>query len=235
MGWETAIIMAFVAMGAIYLYRQRRIENNVRNIVKETMPLWASFAPFKDGHDSATTMYYCEWATQGKKLVDGLEKRNAYKGHADSFDGNPGEWEKLIKQSTETHIDDLEKKRRLVVSLFELDRKKKEGKLPDWNSYNALGYIITSPENEAANKYFSLLQHLMETNSSIEIETSNLMEDYVVYTDREIDKNLSAGFLCYVCLKYAGENPHLDISKEIVRMKDKTFEDHKVKNGDKPQ
>jgi hypothetical protein len=234
MSWEAALIIVIVAVGAFCFYRYSRTENKVGNIAKEIMPLWASFAPFKDGHDSATTMYYCGWATHGKAFVEELEKRNAYKGHADSYDLKLGEWENLIKQSASTYIDGLEEKRRLVTALIDLDRRREEGKLPDWNSYNALGYIIKSPENASAKEFSSLLLHLMDTNDSVKNEALTLMEEYAVFTGNEIDQNLSAGFLCYVCLRFANENPELDISNEIQRLKDKTFEDHKNSDDRKP-
>jgi len=227
--WQISIIIAIGILGALYLYKQKRTKNDVGNILREVMPLWASFAPFKDGHDSSSIMYYCGWATHGKKFADGLENRNAYKGHADSFNSKPDDWEKLVKESAEINVDDLEKKRRLVFALIELDHMKQEGELPDWNSYYALGHIVTSQENESAITFYGYLQELMETNSEIEKETIELIEDYVIYTDSEIDLTMSAGLLCYVCLNFAKENPELDSSKRIMNLNEETFEKLNVK------
>jgi len=224
MNWDTILVLGFLAIVAIYLFRSRKTEDELLGIVKEAMPLWASFAPFKNGSDSANTLYYCQWATGGKKLVDGLLQQNAYEGHAKSYDQNPKEWEKVIKKSLEAKTKDLDKKVRLVTALFELDSMKKEGNLPNWDSYTGLGYIIRSPNDNSASKLMSMLEGLMEKNTDIASKTQNLMEDYVVYTGKELDENLSAGFLCFVCLSYAKENPELEISKELIDLKNKAVE-----------
>jgi hypothetical protein len=225
MDWETVTIISIGILGVAYFYRQSRTNANVSDIAQETMPLWASFAPFKDGHDSASVLYYCQWATQGKKFVDKLENLNAYKNHANSFNHNPNEWYELVKKSAKLKVDGLENKRRLVTALFELDRMKEDSNLPEWKSYYALGHIVTSSENKIAKSFYEYLQNSMETNKEIAKETINLIEDYVIYTGNEIDATMSAGFLCFVCLKYANENPNLELSKTIKSLNDQTFEE----------
>lgn len=225
MNWKILTILCVGILGVVYFYRQQRINANAGDIAQEAMSLWASFAPFNNGHDSASVLYYCLWATQGKKFVDKLENLDAYKNHANSFNLNPNEWYELVKKSAALEVNGLENKRRLVTALFELDRMKEDCKLPEWESYNALGHIVTSSENKIAKSFYEYLKNSMETKKEIEKETVNLIEDYVTYTDKKIDVTMSAGLLCFVCLKYANENPNLELSKTIKSLNDQTFEE----------
>ena len=231
------ISSALVVLGilaAIY-YSKHRTEKEVGTLLLRVMPIWASFGPFANASESSSMLYYCFWAVDGKDSAVAAVKAGVIENHRISFNEDPEEWEKLRIESLEKKQDDFEPKRRLAGALYEYDQAEKNGDPFDWSKCQALGYILTSPDNQSAQTFYSHLQHLMENIKEVEQQTTDIMEEYVFYTNTEIDLNMSAGLLCYICMRAARNNPELEESIEIIKLSDEMFEESNAKEKSSSQ
>ena len=130
MNWGVVVLLVLIIIGAVSLFRRNKINTDVRDLLNESMPLWATFAPFKDGRDSAGVLYYCQWATLGKNAVETLTEQNVYINHEASYNADVRSWEGVIEAGLKHSVQNLEKKRRLVSSLYKLDQDAKAGNPP---------------------------------------------------------------------------------------------------------
>jgi hypothetical protein len=227
---------------AFKLWVRSRATAEVAEVTREVYPVWAAQGPFETGAQSAVAMRYAYVAVRGSEEAERMAA--AIGKHAQSYDADPGTWERLRHDSLKLSgpkTDDYVTIARGLAAADSLNKDLLEGgghkielnRQPDGRLTFAYKQIWTDDEIQRKKKTDAeAITKSIGTNllGDSSVEGRRLLQ-FLIDLHRANPESgpetpIALGHLWFACLNFAQENPDSDVAKKFTLFNDA----HSAKN-----